>query len=127
MKLNRLNCQSTLKVGNESLERVFSYNYMGITLDCELRFEKAMAEAYANYSYRLYTLSIIRKDITEFAALSIVKSMLLPFFDYMLFVTTSCTDKTMIKSQRIVNRSIRISIMPIGILELIAFMIEPKS
>lgn len=67
-----------------------------------------MAEAYSNYSYRLYTLSIICKDTTQFAALSIVKSMMLPYFDYILFVSTPCSDQTMTKSQRIINRSLRI-------------------
>lgn len=78
-----------MRVGTESLERVYSYNYLGITLDSELRFEKGMAEAYASYSYRLYTLSIVRKNINQFAALSIVKSMLIPYFDYILFITTA--------------------------------------
>lgn len=107
-KLNQLNYETKIDIGNETLQRVDRYNYLGITLDSELKFEIAMAEAYSKYAYRLYTLSIIRKDISRFAALSIVKSMMLPHFDYMLFVSTPCCDKTMTKSQRLVNRSLRI-------------------
>lgn len=106
--LSQLKCESKINIGSEVLQRVDSYNYLGITLDSELKFEKAMAEAYANFSYRLYTLSIIRKDISRFATLSVVKSMMLPYFDYMLFVSTPCCDKTMTKSQRLINRSLRI-------------------
>lgn len=66
--------------------------------------------AYARYSFRLYTLSIIRKDLTRKAAVAIVKSMLMPYFDYMLFLYNSCTDKFKTKAQCLVNRSLRVAL-----------------
>lgn len=108
-KLNKLTNTSNFDVGDNQLERVEYYNYLGVTLDSELNFEKEMAEAYAKYSYRLYTLSLIRKDINQFAATSIVKTMLIPYFDYM-FVSSACTDQTITKAKRFVNRSLRIAL-----------------
>lgn len=68
--------------------------------------EKMMANAYASYSFRLYTLSVIRRDISKRVAITLVKTMLMLYFDYVIHFSNSCTDKTNTKCQRLVNRSL---------------------
>lgn len=46
--------------------------------------------------------------MTKSTALIIVKAMLLPYLDYVLFVSTSCTNSSMSKLQRLVNRALRV-------------------
>lgn len=50
-------------MGDNKLLRVNTYNYLGVILDSQLTFENAVADAYSKFAYRLYNLSIIRKDI----------------------------------------------------------------
>lgn len=97
-KLSKLNHVREITVGIHTLGRVDNYNYLGIDIDSELKFEKAPSSAYARYSYRLYSLSIIRENITRRAAVAIVKSMLMPYFDYMLFLINTCSDKSKTKA-----------------------------
>lgn len=105
--LQLTNNQKTISMPGSSLERVYTYSYLGVIFDSNLTFEAAMLNA---YSYRLYTLSIIRKDIDRSTDVTIVKPMMLPFFDYVIFLSTSCTVKLMTKLQRIVNRALRLAL-----------------
>lgn len=99
-----------IDVGLKSFERVETYNYLGIILDPDLKFEKAMLNAYARFSHKLYTLSVIRKDINQYTAVILVKPMLLPYYDYVLFLLTACTNKLITKMQRLVSRALRIAL-----------------
>lgn len=109
-KLSKISSVRNISANNHIIDRVDCFNYLGITIDPELRFDTALTMAYAKFSHGLYTLSAVRKDLTQYAALTIVKSMLLPYFDYMLFLFSSCTDKVKTKAQRILNRSLRIAL-----------------
>lgn len=51
------------------------YSYPGIIQDSELNFSTAMNDAYAKFAFRLYTLGMIRKHISDYTVLTIVKSM----------------------------------------------------
>lgn len=108
--MQKLNHVKDLPIGNHVLNRVETFNHLGVIVDSELRFENALMSAYGRFSQRLYTLSIIRKDLTRKAAISIVKSVLIPYFDYMVFLSNSCTDKVLTKTKRLVNRSLRIAL-----------------
>lgn len=74
-----------LSVDGNSLSRVPVFIYLGILLDEELKFEPALNDLYAKVSFRLYTLSCIRKDITKNTAVAIVKAMILPCLYYFSF------------------------------------------
>lgn len=97
-------------VGSNRLERVWSFNYLGIILDPELRFDLAVNSACNKVAYRLHTLSLIRKDINRNCALNLVKSTVLPFFDYVSFLSVSSTDKICTKAQRLQNRALRVAL-----------------
>lgn len=43
-KLNQICCPPALNVGTETLERVTFYDYLGVILDPELKFERAMVD-----------------------------------------------------------------------------------
>lgn len=96
-----------LVIDGNIVNRVPVFNYLGILLDEELTFEPAFNDAYAKVSYRLYTLSCIRRDISKSTAIAIVKSMVFPYFDYLIFLATAITDKLMTKCNRLMNRAIR--------------------
>lgn len=98
-----------LSMGDHRLQRVNTYSYLGLILDSCMTLENAMADAYGKFAFRLYNLSVLRKYITKSTALKIVKSMLLPYFDYVIFASTACTNKTLVKMQCLVNRALRVT------------------
>ena len=61
------------------IEYVNVYKYLGIQLDPKLSFNNQYNETYKLASYKLLLLKRVRPVITEFTALTIVKTMLLPY------------------------------------------------
>lgn len=61
---------------------------------------------------KIYSLSIIRKDITTMCAVQLCKSMVLPFIDYLNYCLCRCTEKLQTKVQRMQNRALRICLKP---------------
>lgn len=109
-KLSLVRNIDRLYMGTNALGRVTVFKYLGIILDEELKFEAAMGDAYSTISYRLYTLTCIRKNITRKTAIAIVKAMIMPYYDYVIFLSTACTQKTMTKLSRLLNRALRVAL-----------------
>lgn len=86
-KLPLLSKIDHLLMGNNRLERVHTYSYLGVIFYTCMTFESAMADAYSKFAFRLYNLSFLWKDMTKTPALTVVKTMLLPYFDYVSFVS----------------------------------------
>lgn len=107
-KLNSICIPSTLSVGPHSFNRVNSFVYLGIDLDCELNFENAIRNIIKRVNHRIFSLSVIRKDITSNCAIKLYKTMILPIVDYANFCLTACTDKLKTKLQRLQNKALRI-------------------
>lgn len=57
-KLRHVYNESSITMLDKSLERVYTFPYLGVIIDCNLTFEAAMLNAYSKFSYQLYTLSI---------------------------------------------------------------------
>ena len=74
------------------IEYVNVYKYLGIQLDPKLSFNNQYNETYKLASYKLLLLKRVRPVITEFTALTIVKTMLLPYLDMgnLFFLLTNC-------------------------------------
>ena len=68
-------------IANNQIESVNYYKYLGIHLDSKMAFNYQFKETYKLASYKLLLLKRVRPVITEFTALTIVKSMLLPYLD----------------------------------------------
>ena len=73
------------------------YKYLGIQLDHKLRFNCQFHETYKLASHKLFMLRRLRSTITEFTALTIVKTMLLPYLDMGNLYMSSQTDSNLSK------------------------------
>ena len=63
------------------IEYVNVYKYLGMQLDPKLSFRSQYNETYKLASYKRLMLKNVRPVITEFTALTIVETMLLPYLD----------------------------------------------
>ena len=75
-------CKPELYINNEQLQVVPTYKYLGINLDQTLNFKYHLDTVINNISFKLYLFSKVRRFINEKCALTIYKTMLMPFFDY---------------------------------------------
>lgn len=58
----------------------------------------------------VFTLSVIKRDISKSVAITFVKCMPMPYFDYVIHFGSACTDKTMTKCVRPINHSLRLAL-----------------
>ena len=70
------------KLNGQYLERVNSYNYLGVSIDENLLFDKFLREKYGNLHSRVHQLGLIRKYIRPNTASLIYKQMILSLSDY---------------------------------------------
>ena len=72
----------TIKIGNEPLDNVQTFKYLGVILDRELKFNAHAQNIYKLATYKVNTLRKIRPYIDETTALTIYKMKILPYLDY---------------------------------------------
>ena len=82
---NRFN----LVLGDASLERVTSYNYLGVLIDDKLTFNAFLKEKCRKINLRVYQLGKMRKYIDSGVANTIYKQAIVPLFDYADFLIDS--------------------------------------
>lgn len=97
-----------LKIGTNTLQRVTSYEYLGIHIDEALSFNKALSIVYGRTSNKLYMLGLLRKYLSVKSALRIFKAMVLPYMEYVFFCISPCSDKDLTKLQRLQNKGLRV-------------------
>ena len=88
------------------IDYVNVYKYLGIHLDTKLSFHNQFNDTYKLASYKLLMLRRIRPVTTEFTALTVVKSMLLPYLDMGNLYLTSQTQKDLGKLDIILNTAL---------------------
>ena len=71
-----------LSIGKELLQSVPTYKYLGINLDQTLNYNYHLKSIVGLISHKLFVFSKIRRYFDEFTALTIYKTMILPYFDY---------------------------------------------
>ena len=96
-----------IAISNHCIELVNSYKYLGIHLDPKMSFHYQFKETYKLASYKLLLLERIRPVITEYTALTIVKSMLLPYLDMGNMFLSSQTLNDLGKLDVILNTALR--------------------
>ena len=74
------------KLNGQPLDQVDSYNYLGVSIDNKLEFNKFLCEKYGKVHCRVYQLSKMRKYIDCNTALLIYKQMILSLSDYADFM-----------------------------------------
>ena len=96
-----------LSLNNTELDVVQNYKYLGVVLDTSLTFTNHVKKTIKSVAHKVYILSRVRKYITEVAALSLLKTMVLPFFDYGDLLYESTNQTYLLKLQRLLNRALR--------------------
>ena len=90
------------------LQYVTHFNYLGIKLDNSLTFELHACETIRMVAHKLYLLSRIRKYINIQQAITIYRSMIVPYFDYGDIFLVNINLKSIDKMQKLQNRALRI-------------------
>ena len=97
-----------LKMNDKVLEVVQTYKYLGMTLDSSLTFTNHIKKTIKSIAHKVYILSKVRKYITKAATLTLLKTMVLPFFDYGDYLYESGGQNYLLKLQRLLNRALRL-------------------
>ena len=71
-----------IRFGEDTLQRVTSYNYLGITLDSQLNYNLHVTKVISLVTGKLNQFRRMRKFLTTRAALMVYKGMLLPLLEY---------------------------------------------
>ena len=95
-------------LGNDKLQYVNDYVYLGIKLDNKFTFELHANECCKHVVHKNYVLSKIRRYISAEQALCIYKSMILPYFCYGDVFMHNLSAKTYDRMQKLQNKSLRI-------------------
>ena len=98
---------TTIRKGVETLGNVETYEYLGFNIDRKLTMNPYVDKVIKKVSYKLYTMNIMRRYITERTALMIYKVMVMPHFDYVDFVIDSATKEKTDRLERLHKRAIR--------------------
>ena len=106
-RLDRLP-RSVLNCGGNVIEHVYSYVYLGVTLDAEMSLNSYVTHLYNRVQVKLFTLMKIRKFIDKHTANVIYKQTILPIFDYRGILVDSCTQKLRDDLQKLQNKALRI-------------------
>ena len=107
MDLSNIN---KLKLNNHELDYVTECDYLGIRIDFKLSFEKFYKKVKQSSNHKLYMLGRIRKYLNTTAAVTILKSMVLPFLEYGGLFLEACDERFQDKLHRIFCRGIRLAL-----------------
>ena len=90
------------------LQYVNHFNYLGIKLESTLTFEKHACETIRMVAHKLFLLSRVRKYVNIQQAITIYRSMIVPYFDYGDIFLCNINMKTIDKLQKLQNRALRV-------------------
>ena len=90
-KLKSTHDPAPFNAGNRQIMLVKRFSYLGIILDEELLLEPLYTNLCRQVEQKLFMLRKIRRQITKNAAVCLYKQMILPLFDYSIFMLLSCT------------------------------------
>ena len=76
------NTEFCLKMDRQTLDRVYCYKYLGLSVDDNLNFNKHVQDMNKIVTHKLYMFSKIRFYIGENEAILLFKTMILPKMEY---------------------------------------------
>ena len=97
----------TLSLNNKTIEKVNDFNYLGIILDRNLKFNLQRSKAIQQIRFRTYLLCKVRRYMDVRASLTVFKTMILPHFDYGDYIWFDSTVDDMYQFQLIQNKALR--------------------
>ena len=89
------------------IEYVEKYDYLGVTIETDLKFKRHIEKSFTRINNKLYVFTCMRKSMNTKAAVMVYKSMVLPFFEYGNVFLSTCTERDLTKLQRLQNRGLR--------------------
>ena len=101
-----------LFIDTTKIDRVYTYKYLGITLDVNLNYNKHLENVIKSISYKSLLLAKIRKYISTDVAIRIYKTMILPVLEYGDILYDGTNMKLTGKLQTLQNRCLRTCILP---------------
>ena len=93
--------------GDSLLQSVGSYKYLGVTIDCQLNYNKHVNTIVASVSSKLKQFQRMRNFLNVKAALMVYKSMLLPILEYGDLLLFAATIKNKKRLQVLQNKGLR--------------------
>ena len=96
-------------INNVPLEIVPQYKYLGIQLDQDMNMYAHIDNMYRMASDKLFMFRHIRQYLTEFAAITIVKTMILPYLDMGNCFQTGVKQKETDRLETLLNTSLRVA------------------
>ena len=95
-------------LGNQKLSQVPSFKYLGMILDSTLNFNHQISAVIRTVIHKLILLSKMKRYLKDDTALTIYKSMMMPYFDYADVIFDKAANKDIKKLQRLQNRCLRV-------------------
>ena len=92
---------------NKTIEEVTHYNYLGVSLDQNLKYDRQAKSIIMKVSEKLVYLKRIRRFINARAALSIYKNMVLPILEYGNVLLVSIKAELKKKLQILQNKALK--------------------
>ena len=92
-------------IGDESLEKVESYKYLGLWMDTTLCWKTHLEKARSKIKQRIGILRRIRPYVDQNLSLMLYNALVLPLFDYCDTVYATCNVSELIKLQWLQNRA----------------------
>ena len=99
---------NTLLVNGKPLDRVYSYCYLGVTLDPSLTFDKHVSKTIGRVSGKLKQLQKMRYFLNTKASTLVYKNMILPILEYGDIFLSAATKLNRQQLQTLQNRALRI-------------------
>ena len=96
-----------IKIDDTDLGNVDTYDYLGFSLDKNLTMKSHLNKIIKTVSFKLYTLTLMRRFITMDTSLLLYKVMIMPHFDYVDFVIDSANKDLTDRLERIHKRAER--------------------
>ena len=106
-----------IKIGNETLGNVPTYKYLGIHLDQTLNYKYHSENLLKLINHKLYMFSKISKYLNVTSAITVYKTMILPYFDYGDIIYLSANIPQIRKLDKNHIRGLRISFKVQGKIE----------
>ena len=95
-------------MNGKQIQKVPSFKYLGIMLDLTLTYNVHISSTIRLILHKMALLAKLKKYLTKDTALTIYKTMLLPYFDYADVVFHKAKQTDLDKLQRLQNRCLRI-------------------
>lgn len=100
----------TIRLGDRIVETVKNFKYLGIVIDSRLQFGDQLSATVRNVNNKLHLMSKVRRSVNNFTALTIFKTMVLPYLEYAACFLIGCNQVDRIKLQRLQNRGLKLAL-----------------